>query len=135
MSIHYPLSEEFTPYGPLLTPHIRLQVNTIYGWRPYQFLLDTGADFTVVPESLATLIDLDLRRCPQEYTLGIDDRPLPARVGSITISLGDEIVRVRCHFLKSENTPYLLGRMDLFSRFDIFLRNGQRRVSFTRIKI
>src|SRR5882672_11771987 len=113
--IHYPLKLENTSYGPLLTPEIVLELNTVYGWRPFQFILDSGADFTMVPESMAELVGVDLSRCPREHTTGIDERPLPVRVGSITVRLGPEIIPIRCHFLKMERTPYLLGRLDLFS--------------------
>lgn len=129
MRIDYPLNEETTPYGPLLTPLILLEVSTLYGWRPFRFLLDTGAELTMVPESLAETVGINLSKCAKEYSLGIEGRPLPAKVGSITLRLGSEILPVRCHFLKAEHTPYLLGRMDLFSRFDIFFHNQQRRVS------
>lgn len=112
---------------------MRLQISTIYGWRPYKFLLDSGADFTMVPESLAQLVGVDLARCPREHVAGIEERALPARVGSITIRLGPEIIPVRCHFLKMERTPYLLGRMDLFSRFNIAFQNDQRRILLMRI--
>jgi predicted aspartyl protease len=133
VSIEYPLTEETTLYGPLLTPHISLEVSTVYGLRPFRFLLDTGAEFTVVPESLAESAGVDLSRCAKEYSLGIEGRPLPARVGSITIRLGSEVFPLRCHFLKAEHTPYLLGRMDLFTRFNIHFQNDQRRISFSRI--
>jgi predicted aspartyl protease len=133
VSIHYPLSETFTPDGLLLTPHLALQVSTKYGWRPFRFLLDTGADYTVVPESLAELIGIDLTRCRKEHVFGNEDRPVPARVGSITIHLGSEVIALRCHFLNGESAPYLLGRMDLLTRFNIFFHNDRQRITFNPI--
>ena len=132
MSIDYPLREESTVYGPLLTPMIELPMSTIYGWRNARFVIDTGADFTTVPESLAEMTGLDLSKCPRESVMGIEGRLLPARVGSLTLLIGKVPLAVRCHFLKSEMTPYLLGRMDLFSRFNILFNNRARRVSLTR---
>jgi hypothetical protein len=134
VSIEYPLPETTTPYGPLLIPQIRLKVSTVHGWIPLRFLIDTGADFTMVPATLAPLVGVDLLQCPKEFVSGIEDRPLPVRVGSISICLDIEVIRVRCHFMKRENTPYLLGRMDLFSRFNIAFQNDQKRVSFMRIR-
>ena len=104
----------------------------MYGWRSHWFLIDTGADFTVVPESLAESVGVDLAQCPKEYSLGIEGRPVPARVGTITLRFGREVLSVRCHFLKSEHTPYLLGRMNLFSQFNVFFHNYQRKVILTR---
>ena len=126
--IHYPLKLENTSYGPLLTPQIEFELSTVYGWRPYSFLVDTGAEFTVVPEYLADLAGVDLMQCAKEYSVGIEGRPSPAKVGTITIRLGSEILSLRCHFLKSKSTPFLLGRMDLFSHFNVLFQNDQRRI-------
>ena len=133
MSIHYPLSEDLTPYGLLLTPLLPLQVSTLYGWRRFRFLLDSGADYTTVPESLAELIGIDITRCPRAQVFGIEDRPVSARVSSITIRLGSETIALRCHFLEGGGASYLLGRMDFFTRFNISFQNDQRLVSFKRI--
>jgi len=133
VSTSYPLKQDNTSYGPLLTPFIELELSTVYGWRPQWFLVDTGAEFTVVPGSIADMTGIDLNRCAKEYSIGIEGRPVPARVGTITLRFGMEVISVRCHFLTAKDTPYLLGRMDLFSNFDIFFHNRQRRVSFTRI--
>lgn len=133
MSIKFPLKEEITSYGPLPTPLIRLAFSTVYGWQDGWFLVDTGADFTTVPESLATLLGIDLRSCARASVLGIEGRPIPARVGSLTLLFGKESLPVRCHFLKSERTPYLLGRLDIFPRFNIQFNNRARRVAFSRI--
>jgi len=110
-----------------------VQVSTLFGWRSFQFILDSGADFTMLPEALAGLVGVDLSQCPKQYTSGIEERPLPVRVGSITIRLGPDIIPLRCHFMKMETAPYLLGRMDFFSRYNIFFQNDRRRVIFERI--
>jgi predicted aspartyl protease len=133
VSTHYPLKLENTPFGPLLTPYIKLELSTVYGWRPYWFLVDTGADYTVLPESLAEAAGVDLTRCIKEFAVGIEGRPIPAKVGSITIRLGSEVLPLRCHILKADETPCLLGRMDLCSHFNIFLYNDQRRITFQHI--
>ncbi len=131
MSIEFPLKEEITPYGPLLTPLIRLSMSTIYGWQDGWFILDTGADFSTLPESMAPLLGVDLRGCAKEPVVGIEGHRISARVGSVTLLFGKEACVVRCHFLKSEKTPYLLGRMDIFSRFDIHFYNKNRKILFS----
>jgi predicted aspartyl protease len=133
VSIEFPLKDELTIYGPLTTPLIRLAYSTRYGWQDGWFLIDTGADFTAVPESLAEVVGIDLHRCPKESIMGIEGRLIPARVGSLTLLFGGEPLPIRCHFLKSERTPYLLGRMDIFSRFNIYFNNRARRVILTRL--
>ena len=133
MSIKFPLKQEVTSYGLLPTPLVRLAFSTLYGWQDGWFLIDTGADFTTLPESIAEVLGLDLRSCPRESVMGIEGHPVSAHVGSITLLFGEEACPVRCHFLKSERTPYLLGRMDVFSRFNIFFDNRRRKVILTRL--
>jgi len=131
VSIQFKLKEEITPYGPLLTPLVRLAFNTVRGWQDGWFLIDTGADFTTVPESVADLVGIDLSRCPKEFVIGIDGRSTPVRVGSLTLQIGKHVSPVRCHFLKADHGAYLLGRMDVFSRFDINFKNRKHRVIFS----
>ena len=133
MSTQFKLKEEITSYGPLLTPQVWLAFNTVYGWQDAWFLIDTGADFTTVPEAVADLVGIDLSKCPKEFVIGIDGRSTPVRVGSLTLQIGRHICPVRCHFLKADHSAYLLGRMDVFSRFDIDFRNRKHRVIFTPI--
>jgi hypothetical protein len=134
MSVEFPLREDHTSYGPLLTPMIRLAMHTVYGWQFGWFVLDSGADFTSLPESLAEDLGVHLASCPLEGVRGIEGRILPARVGTVVLAFGKELIAVRCHFLKSKNAPYILGRMDVFSRFNIYFNNKARKVVFTAIR-
>ena len=96
--------------GPVAHPTIILPVRTAAGYEEWRFVLDSGADFTLVPGS------------------GVS-----AQLAEITLRIGDVEFGVPCLFSSNENTPYLLGRMGLFSRFNITFDNRRRKIVLEEI--
>lgn len=93
-------------------------------------LLDSGADDTVFPESVATLIGLDLSQAPQ-YTVQLAGRgPMLCRFARVTLWLSDGVSRA------FEWEPFvafvpvalpfmpLLGQAGTLEFFDVTLRGA-----------
>jgi hypothetical protein len=59
------------------------------GYLPVDALLDTGADDTVFPESLATLLGVDLSSAPTVMTLGVGGTPTPVRFAVVALRIAD----------------------------------------------
>lgn len=57
--------------GRLFYPMVRIELRTISGWKPFEFLIDTGADMTTVPESLLPLLGITVTKAKQTKTLGV----------------------------------------------------------------
>ncbi len=89
-------------------------------WIPVPMIIDTGADYSILPRSFAPLLGIDLAvECIEHQTLGIGGtekiflcRRQIARIGkySRTIPLG---------FLDRETGPTLLGRHECFETFRV----------------
>lgn len=134
MSIEFPLSDVNTKFGVIPTPLLTIFVLTKFGYQSYQFLFDTGADFTMLPRYMAEDIGVNLQTLPQTRSYGIGDKGIKVYMSNIKIKIATEELKIRCLFSEKDTTPFLLGRMDVFSRFNISFDNRRKKVIFTPIK-
>ncbi|MBI5347086.1 MAG: retroviral-like aspartic protease family protein [Candidatus Aenigmarchaeota archaeon] len=84
------------------------------GYRKFKFLIDTGADCIMLPKYLAKYIGINLNSCKKKRSKGIEGHGINVYVGKIQIKIGDEEFKARCLFSERDDTPFLLGRMDIF---------------------
>ena len=128
VSTEFPLKDKITSIGIVPDPKITVNVLTKFGYEPFSFLLDTGADCTMVPLSLAEDIDIDLRQSPKARSYGIEGDGIVGRVGKIQIMIGDKELQITCLFAERETVPYILGRMDIFSNFNVSFDNVNKKI-------
>ena len=134
MSIEFPLVNKRTRFGIVPDSLIPVEILTKFGYQTLQFILDTGADFTMLPHHMADVMDVDLSTCPQGTSYGIEGDGVKVYASKIQIKIGPVELKVRCLFSKREDTPYILGRADLFSIFNITFDNKNRKVKLIKIK-
>jgi hypothetical protein len=134
VSIEFPLISKRTSFGIIPDSLIPVQVQTRFGYQTLQFILDTGADFTMLPHHMADIIGIDLKRCPQSVSYGIEGGGIKIFMGHIQIKISHVELKIRCLFSERETTPYLLGRADLFSVFNIAFDNKRRKIRFSKIQ-
>ena len=133
MPIEFPLPEKRTPFGLLPDPKITISVRTRSGYLPYRFLLDTGADVSMVPFGMAADLGIDVSRCPPGECSGIEGRLLVVYHAHIAIRVGGVDLSLPCLVSGSDATPFLLGRAGLFSRFNILFDNQRQRIILTEM--
>jgi len=129
----FPLSEKPTKFGRIPDSKVPVALHTIRGPVLLNFLLDTGADFTMLPKHLASEMGIDLARCPTDRSFGIEGKGMKTYLSAILISIGPHRFTVRCLFAEREDVPYILGRADLFDRFSITFDNRRKKIILTRL--
>lgn len=73
MPVEFPLGTKVISLGVVSNPVIPLPVLTRSGYVPFDFLIDTGADCSMIPASIAeTELGVKLSRCPQDLFFGIE---------------------------------------------------------------
>ena len=103
MAVEFPIGTKTIVFGRVANPVIPLLVQTRRGFVPFDFLIDTGADCTMLPASIAET------------------------------EIGPHIVRLRCAFSSHEHSPLILGRLDLFSHFTLAFDNRRHVIRFTKL--
>lgn len=115
-------------------PVIYLSVFTQFGIRKIGFLVDSGSDAVVLP--LAPYhYWFNFIPNPRTKTIlgGIEGRGVKAYSSEITLQIGNENIAVRCYFVKSNSLP-LLGRQDIWDKFNWLFDNEKNQVVFERIE-
>jgi predicted aspartyl protease len=128
VSIEFPLRQKRTPFGLVSDPKIPVHVRLLRGDRRYYFLLDTGADFSIAPRRLAHQLGLDWEELRASQVIGVEQRGVNARLGLLPIRLGHLGFTVRCFFVDSLRTPFVLGRADFLDLLILHIDPFARRI-------
>lgn len=103
------------------------------GFESFLFLLDTGADFTMLPSSFAHRAGLTLGRLPTRQVYGIEEKGLVVRVGSLLLRIGSVSFKAVALFSPVDTSPLILGRQGFFDSFNIRFDNRRRVIHLTPI--
>lgn len=130
--VEFPLSPIKSKEGIVPEPIIPIQIKTKEGFQFYDFLVDSGADFTLLPYSLAKLIGINLKKTKKAMTQGIEGKGIITFQSSITIKIGKWEDTIRCAFASHDHIPLLLGRLDVFSIYNITFHARKQAILFDR---
>jgi len=117
--------------GRLFYPIAKLDLKTIYGYREFDFLVDTGADVTTLPVHILPVLGIEKDKCKVSYTFGVGgikiktyEFLLPIKFGRLELSITASAVDAGANSM-----PLLLGRKDIFeNRFNLTLDSKQKMV-------
>lgn len=130
-SVHtFPYRYKRIEQGILFNPLVSIPVKTRLGWQPLWFLVDSGADTTMLTTSLADQLGLSYDSDKKTSLYGIGEHRLNAFLGVIRMRFGRDEVRVRVHFIQAKDTTLLLGRLDVFERYTVCFDYQRQRVLF-----
>lgn len=134
MPVEFPIGTKVISLGRVANPVIPILLCTQRGYLPFDFLIDTGADCSIIPASIAEAeLGVKLSRCPQEIFFGIEGTGVRVHRGWLSLNIGGHPLRVRCVFSTHEHCPLILGRMDLFRHFSITFDNRRHVIRFTKL--
>jgi predicted aspartyl protease len=126
--IEFPLRSKRTTFGWVSDPKMPVFIDTRVGRRVYQFLIDTGADFSLAPRSLASDTGLDWAGLSQGTIMGVEQGGIEARFGRLTLRVHDVNLSVRCFFLDTPKAPFVLGRADFLDCFILTIDQPKGRI-------
>lgn len=136
------MPSKFTvPYQIVISPPARyhyvarvpVSVKTNSGYKEYIFLLDTGASFTTVPKFMAQEVGYKPRRQDQDKMTVASGAEMTVYHGSIGVRIGPFEEKIRCVFSSHNETPFLLGRVDILDRFNFELNAKKKQLTISRI--
>ena len=132
--MEFPILEKKTNLGILPDVKIPLQLLTKTGYQTVLFLLDTGADLTMLPKHIAEWLGIDLDKLPKDRSYGIEGgKGVTVWIGKIRVKICVHELEIRCLFSENEACPYILGRADIFSHFNILFNNAKDKIKLTKI--
>ena len=132
MSFEFPFEyADIEGMGRLFYPIVRVELRTTEGWRPFEFLVDTGADVTTVPTHLLPLLGLERRKLRSSETLGVGGIVVKTWEFSLPIKIGKREIIVAASAVEAQNDalPLLLGKKDIFEEKFNLLLDSTRKVT------
>lgn len=117
----------------LADPFVNLSVYTQLGVRKIGFLVDSGSDTVVLPLfPYQSWFNFKPKASEKKTLGGVEGRGVTAYPSKITLQIGEENIITRCYFIQSNTMP-LLGRLDIWDKFNWFFDNKRQQVVFEKI--
>ena len=132
MSLEFPFEYgDIKGLGRLFYPIVKAKLLTIWGWREFEFLVDTGVDVTTVPSDLLPILGLKKSKLLINKTLGVGGISVKTWEFQIPIRFKDIELLVHCSAVETKkgSIPLLLGRKDIFERQFNLLLDSKRKVT------
>src|SRR5574341_568032 len=130
MEIIFPYREERSKLiGIIYRPVALIELKSEFGWVPEWMYVDSGADISLLPRSLGDLLGFEVTQDIQEIR-GVGDSVVPVLIKNIDVRLGDEVFNARVAWSLIEEVPPLLGRIDMFDKFEVIFKQHARNVVF-----
>lgn len=113
--------------GRIFFPLITLGLKTIdKGIIDFEFIVDTGADLTTLPFFMGERLGLNLAKANKSQSQGIGGILLETWIVRTPIYIKKKEFIVRASITSDNQTPFLLGRVDLLDK--VFSWNFDSRV-------
>lgn len=124
VSISFPFKEEISPiFGKIRRPvaQVSFKRKKDNTWRSIAMLIDTGADYTLLPHFLSAPLDINLNRdCKVIYTQGVGGKSKVLLLKDrIEVKIGELHRKIPLGFLESDYIPPLLGRHEFLETFKV----------------
>jgi hypothetical protein len=91
-------------------------------WLPHYMYLDSGADFSIVPSSIGEILGLARRPGERLRRAGGLGGTLEVAFRRVSMRIGAEEFEAEIGWSPNDDVPLLLGRRDVFNRFDVIIR-------------
>ena len=95
-------------------------------WILVEMLVDTGADYTMLPMRYAGILGIDLNMdCKAKITSGIGGKETMHMHGSLDIRIGAWQKKIPVGFLSRNDVPPLLGRLKCLEDLEVVMKNHE----------
>lgn len=111
-----------TPFGPIYRPVVKVLLNSIKKGKLVEatMIVDTGADFTILPRYIARKLEISLRNdYSKQTTQGVGGNQITYICKQkVRVQVGNMARMVPIAFLDNDEVPPLLGRLGFLETFN-----------------
>ena len=124
LNARFPFTKVGKTYlGTIYRPYAKIKLSSekVDEWIPVEVVVDTGADYTLLPRRYAFLLGIDLTTdCLPETTLGVGgSETIHLYKKGVKVKIGNWESSVPLGFLERDDVPPLLGRLKALEVFDL----------------
>ncbi len=116
-------------FGSIKRPVAKVYFKTIKEeWLPCFMYIDSGADFTLVPYRFGLMLGFEVEKTVHEiYGVG---GGIPVILKPASMKINRVTLNIRIGWSLREDVPFILGRLDVFDKFNIQFREKEEMVIF-----
>lgn len=133
MSFKFPYQYGFIDNRKIPYPVVPILLNTIRGKRSFLFIMDTGADSLTLPKYMIHLLGIDKNSLIESGSQGIGKKLVKTWEGKISITFCGKTFLANCSFTDNDKTPFLLGKENIFDKFNVIFDNEREMSIFEEI--
>ncbi len=120
--------------GEIARPVADIRLQTRKGkWIKYEAFIDSGADITIIPYSVGKYIGFEMKEENLVQFQGVAGKNVPTILTKVRMRIGDVELEPRVAWALIEEAPPLLGRLDIFDKFNITFKEKEGKIIFERI--
>lgn len=109
-------------------PRLKVEITTSTISGIYQALLDSGADYCLLPKTVGLDLGLQIPEKPSGISHGIGGE-LPVKHVRLNIQIGRYKLKVFfAWFYTQDNIPVIIGRKGIFDKFNIDFRQKENTI-------
>lgn len=112
--------------GAIYRPYIIVTIKSrLDEWIPIEMIIDTGADYTLLPHKYAQILGINLKKdcfLNETYGIGGKERVYLYKRG-IFIKIHNWHKKIPVGFLSRDDTPALLGRLQGLETIKLIMQN------------
>jgi hypothetical protein len=101
-------------------------------WIKFRPFIDSGADISIIPHSVGQYLGFEMEDKIVEFG-GVAGKHLPVIIKKMKMMIGDIELEPRVGWALIEEAPPLLGRLDIFDKFNITFKEKEEFILFNPI--
>ena len=118
-------------YGTVHRPSAKVYLRTSRRtWMPHYMLVDTGADFSLIPKLIGDVLGLMKSATDRPHRAGAVGGWIWVIMRRIRIRVGDREFEADVGWAQTNDAPLLLGRADVFDHFRVSFDQKERITEF-----
>lgn len=133
MTVEFPYRQESSSReGYIYRPVAKVILKGLNGMEVVDyFYIDSGADYTLIPYKLGLFLGLKSEGnevCEVQGISGV----IGVIFSKIGMKIGEHNFEAKIGWAQIEHVPLLLGRTDIFDKFEVVFRQPERKVLFNK---
>lgn len=118
-------------YGIVYRPSAKVYLRSSRGtWLPHYMLVDTGADFSLLPKLIGEVLGLTKSATDRPHRAGAVGGWIWVIMRRLRMRLGDREFEADVGWAQTNGAPLLLGRADVFDHFRICFDQREHATEF-----
>lgn len=137
MSVQFRYKEERSEImGRISRPIADIEFLSVEGeWIDAHPYIGSGAAITVIPYTFGRLLGFKLAEAEVKELRGVGGSVLPIILKEVDMRIGKFQLKGRVAWSLAESVPFLLGRLDIFDKYNFMFRQSERIVEVDPINL